>query len=527
MTGASRPVQVWPRSASRWSCWPCCWLDRPGITGGRELELSPRRLCAPATAAPDDRDAALPIVPTRSRTEKHWTPCANRWPNTLRWPPSSPTPASRSRSVPGSTSPGGRRASWCRSATCPAMLAGSERYTPAWHRRPRPVQPVRGRMRRHARPGHDAGPAVGAAGGLLQRRPAVRRAGAVRLLPAVDPEGADRPARAEERGYRFMLGVEPEFYVYRKDALPDLVPLAPVLRPVAHTRVRRAGVARLDRTSSAPWRATWTSPTSGCSASTTRAATASTKLDFAHADVLTTCDRLTYLRLLLRHAAETGAVSSRSCRSPPGGLGLRRAHEHEPGDSRTVRTCSSAPTPAATGPGSRWPGSSWPDCLAHAPALTALTCPDRQLVQAAGADADRRQRLVGAGVGGVRRTTTAPACCGCRTTDRRWRTAASTWPRTCTSPPRSRWRPGWRASSEELDPGEPVTEDASGWQDGLGAPAPQPVRGDRRVRGRPARRVKALPTDFVSSYVDMKRREWEDYHRVVTTWEVDRYLFNI
>lgn len=33
-----------------------------------------------------------------------------------------------------------------------------------------------------------------------------------------------------------------------------------------------------------------------------------------------------------------------------------------------------------------------------------------------------------------------------------------------------------------------------------------------------------FPAEFVSAYVDMKRDEWDDFHRVVTTWERDKYL---
>ena len=33
-----------------------------------------------------------------------------------------------------------------------------------------------------------------------------------------------------------------------------------------------------------------------------------------------------------------------------------------------------------------------------------------------------------------------------------------------------------------------------------------------------------FPAEFVSAYVDMKRGEWDDYHRTVSTWERDKYL---
>ena len=77
----------------------------------------------------------------------------------------------------------------------------------ARHGRPRPDEPERGRVRGHARPGDAAGPRRGTAGRVLQRRPALRRA---RSRSPTAPARSSRsvPRQAEERGYRFMLGVE-------------------------------------------------------------------------------------------------------------------------------------------------------------------------------------------------------------------------------------------------------------------------------------------------------------------------------
>ena len=34
-----------------------------------------------------------------------------------------------------------------------------------------------------------------------------------------------------------------------------------------------------------------------------------------------------------------------------------------------------------------------------------------------------------------------------------------------------------------------------------------------------------FPAPFVEAYVDMKRAEWDDYHRQVGEWERRKYLF--
>src|SRR5262249_44429497 len=115
-------------------------------------------------------------------------------------------------------------------------------------------------------------------------------------------------ARAEVRGVRFMLGVEPEFYVFRQDRLPELVPLArsSSLFPTPAYDVQAAldsydFLSLVSRHLAASDFVLFSFDHEG--------GNGQYELDFAHADALTTCDRLTYLRLLLRHAADTvGAV---------------------------------------------------------------------------------------------------------------------------------------------------------------------------------------------------------------------------
>jgi glutamine synthetase len=89
---------------------------------------------------------------------------------------------------------------------------------------------------------------------------------------------------------------------------------------------------------------------------------------------------------------------------------------------------------------------------------------------------------------------------------------------------------GLEGIEQELDPGEPVGADTSGW-DGSGGPA------GRRLPRHLCEAIdafeadplvaKVFPASFVADYVDMRRREWEEFHAQVTAWEHDRYLHNI
>lgn len=331
-------------------------------------------------------------------------------------------------------------------------------------------------------------------------------------------------ARAADKGLRFMLGVEPEFYVYRKDCLPELVPLglSSSLRPTPAYDVQ----ASLDSMDFLSTVARYLDASGfGLFSFDHEGGAGQYEVDFAHADVLTTCDRLTYLRLLLRHAADSvGAVVTfmpKPDRSAWGsGAHMNMSLESLDGenlfvanDSAGHRTWQPLARQFVAG------------LLAHAPALSALTCPTvnsyKRLVPTL-VDGSASWAPVWAAYGVNNRS------CMLRLPDNRPAVenrsvdmAANMYLAAALA-----LAAGLDGIERELDPGDAVTEDASGWSDGLGhlprnlSEAIDAFAADPLV-------ASALPADFVSSYVDMKRREWEEYHRVVTTWEIDRYLFNI
>lgn len=90
---------------------------------------------------------------------------------------------------------------------------------------------------------------------------------------------------------------------------------------------------------------------------------------------------------------------------------------------------------------------------------------------------------------------------------------------------------GLKGIEEGWDPGDPVEELTYDWD--RVAPSPQAVRlprtlleavdafeADELVR-------EVFPARFVEDYVDLKRREWDEYHMQVTAWERKRYLMDL
>ncbi len=156
----------------------------------------------------------------------------------------------------------------------PAMLAGSERYTP------RGIGDL-GRFN----PSEDECVAMPdpATLRILPWEPRVAFFNADLLYGGREPF-ANCPrsilksvlARAEERGYRFMLGVETGVLRLPQGRAARPRAAGPVLDAVPDAGLRRAGRARLARLPRHRGAAPGGRPTSGCSASTTRAATAST-----------------------------------------------------------------------------------------------------------------------------------------------------------------------------------------------------------------------------------------------------------
>ena len=277
-----------------------------GVENGRAWieQISPRYPrdgAAHADARPGRGCSTTPNDPSRAEPpELSMDTLHNQPPNTQPSPRRSPNKVPSSPSPPGSTSPGDRSRSSCPIHRLPTLLAGSERYTP------RGMGNL-GQMN----PSEDECVAVPDPSSMrvLSWDPRVVFFNADLLYGGTEPF-ANCPRsilksvtqRAASLGFRLMLGVETEFYVFRRDGLPDLVPIAPSssLFPTPAYDVEStldsldflAEVAR--HLAAADF---------GLFSFDHEGGNGQYELDCAHAEALELCDRLVYLRLLLRHVA--------------------------------------------------------------------------------------------------------------------------------------------------------------------------------------------------------------------------------
>lgn len=335
-------------------------------------------------------------------------------------------------------------------------------------------------------------------------------------------------AQATDLGYRFSLGVETEFYVYRRDRLPELVPLSPssLLYPTPAYDVEST-LASLPFLSQVAGHL----EASGFDLFSFdhEGGEGQYELDFSHAEALAMCDRLVYLRLLLRHVADGlgGIVTF----MPKPDIGAWGSGAHM---NLSLESAATGENLFVTRSGGR---REWTPLalqftagiLRHAPALSALTCPTvnsyKRLV-ARLADGSVSWAPVWAAYGWNNRS------CMLRLPDNRPAIENRSVDMTANMYLASAFTlaAGLEGIEQGLDPGEPVREDTSAWN-GSG-----PAR-DRRLPRHLCEAVDAFeadplvgqvfPASFVADYVDMRRREWDAYHAQVSDWELDRYLTNV
>jgi len=337
--------------------------------------------------------------------------------------------------------------------------------------------------------------------------------------------------RAAALGYRFNLGVETEFYVFRRDALPDLVPLPTVERmyptpcydvetaldsldflATVHGYMSEAGfeLFSLDQ----------------------EGGDGQYELDFSYNEALAACDQLTFLRLLLRQAAKehdaiatfmpkpsrrvwgSGAHMNMSLESLDTGENLFR-ESLEDGQTAWTKTAMSF----AAG------------VMRHARALAALATPT----------VNSYKRLVGTLTDG--NISWAPIwaawgrnnrSCMIRVPDNRPALENRAVDIAANPYLASAFMlaAGLEGIELGLDPGPPVAEATYEWN-----PRARESRGHVRLPRTLLEAIEAFEDDplvhdvfsegFVADYVDMKHREWEALASDVTRAEVDRYLLNL
>ncbi len=335
-------------------------------------------------------------------------------------------------------------------------------------------------------------------------------------------------AVAAERGFRMMLGVETEFYVFRRDSLPELVPIAPSssLFPTPAYDVEStldsldflADVAR--HLSAADF---------GLFSFDHEGGNGQYELDCAHAEVVELCDRLVYLRLLLHHVAGQHGCFVTLMPKPQRTAWGSGAHMNMSLESLSGDNLFLEPTDDGRRVWTAEALSFVAGMLRHAPALSALTCPTvnsyKRLVPRL-ADGSVSWAPVWATHGDNNRS------CMLRLPANRPAVENRAVDMTANMYVAAAYSlaAGLEGIELELDPGEPVPDNMSGWDNDAAHKSQRLPRNlleaidafddDPLVH-------QVLPRQFVDDYVAMKRQEWDEYHSDVSAWEVDRYLFNV
>jgi glutamine synthetase len=335
-------------------------------------------------------------------------------------------------------------------------------------------------------------------------------------------------ADAAELGFTMNLGVETEFYLLRTSALPKIVPLIKSASiwptPAYDARSILDSLDFMSGVSNHMAQADF-----GLYSFDQEGGDGQYELDFGYTEVVKACDRLTYLRLLLTHLAGTmdGTISymPRPMSSSWGsGAHMNMSLESIDGGKNLFIDSDSSerewtPTAMHFAAG----------VLKHAPALTALTCPT----------VNSYKRLMPKLLDGTvswapvwARWGTNNRSCMLRLPDNRpaienrsvdmmsnmYLAAAFTL------------AAGLEGIRLELEPGEPVNEDTSNWSSLVskqGQRLPRNLQeaidsfaGDELVG-------EVFSPGFVSDYAEMKQSEWDAYHGRVSDWERERYLLDV
>jgi glutamine synthetase len=336
-------------------------------------------------------------------------------------------------------------------------------------------------------------------------------------------------------GLRFNLGVETEFYVFREDRLPDLVPLvrshsAEVMNSPAYdveaTLDSLDFLRQMQRYMGDIGLDVYSFDSEG--------GHGQYEFDFTYDEVLTMVDKLTVFRLMARQVAkELGAVATFMPKptTDAWGSGAHVNFSLERCDTgENVMRDESDPR------GHGWSVTTYQfmaGILDHARALSALMSPTvnsyKRLVPrlADGGISFAPANWATYGINNrscmIRLPENRPAL------ENRGVDAAANIYLTSAFMIAA----GMDGIKRNLDPGEAVVGDAYNWQgsDGAGPPA------NRKLPLTLVEAVDAFEADplvhevfhagFVKDYCEMKRNEWNSYYSQVTDWEREQYLLNL
>lgn len=331
-------------------------------------------------------------------------------------------------------------------------------------------------------------------------------------------------SEAAEAGFEMHLGVETEFYLLDRSALPEIRPLVPSSTiyptPAYDARSVIDSLSFLDEVNEHMAAAGF-----GMYSFDQEGGNGQYELDFGHAGVLTMCDRLTYLRLLLSHVADKrGGLVTYMPRPLTDSWGS--------GAHMNMSLTSAVDGHNVFLDEDR----NWTDValsfvagvLRHSAALSALTCPtvnSYKRLRPKLADGTVSWAPVWARYGTNNRSCMLRLPANRPAIENRavdmmsnpYLTSAFTL------------AAGLEGIKENLVPDAAVADDTSNWQ----AYSPSSQRLPRTL----LEALDAFEADplvkqvfsagFIEDYLAMKHGEWDEYHSIVTPWERARYLDDV
>ncbi|CAB3396088.1 Glutamine synthetase [Kyrpidia spormannii] len=333
---------------------------------------------------------------------------------------------------------------------------------------------------------------------------------------------------AQEKGYRFMVGMEPEFFLLRKGGDGRLEPADPLdmeAKPCYNQQSIFRNLDFITRLVDAMNRLGW-----GVYQCDHEDANGQFEINWAYTEALEQADRLTFARFLIRSLAEEQGLIATFMPKPFSRLTGNGAHCHVSlWDEKTGRNLflpegGAEGNPLALSDIGRWFIGG---LLAHARALAAFTTPtvnSYKRLWASTTDSGATWAPVYVTYGGNNRTVMLRIPGEGRVEYRAVDGAVNPYLALAAIV-----AAGLDGIERQIDPGPPFAGNAYKltWADaserGMTV-LPRTLKEALEALDGDEVLTEALGPDLVSLYLEVKEREWREYHASVSEWEVERYL---
>jgi glutamine synthetase len=338
-------------------------------------------------------------------------------------------------------------------------------------------------------------------------------------------------ARARELGLAFMVGVEPEFYVYRRGEHGEVLPLSPLdVGPswAYDAHMVSSAAPFLHQVAETLRELGW-----GVDAFVTEGGHSQYEFDYGFADALVTADRWIFLKEVLKHAAERIGAFVTFMAKPFDDAFRSGLHYNmslvDAGTGQNLMRSEDDPRGFGF---SKLAYQFIAGQLAHATAITAVTCPTVNSyrgfvgsIDLAGLTGDMSWAPIGVTYGfnnrsAMLRLPDSRDCLENRATD----ASCNIYLGLAMS-----LAAGLEGIERELDPGDPCPHDLYKLADAdrsrfaidqLPQDLGQAIDGLERDR----LTADVLGSELKQAYVEMKRGEWAAAQHHVSQWDRDRYL---